>query len=87
MSKAVDELERLSRDPEARRLVDTLERDCRFRGHELAVEREEGVEEGQTRARRQVARRLLGEGMSPSEVARLTDLSLEAVAELVALRG
>ncbi len=95
MSKAVDELERLSRDPETQRMLENLERDRLFHGHELAVEREEGVEEGLgiglSRGRDQrsleIARNLLDAGVAPSEAARLTELSPEALAELLASRA
>ena len=39
MKKAVNALERLSKDPDVVALVDTVERDRRFRRHEMAVER------------------------------------------------
>ncbi len=79
MSKAVDELERLSRDPDARRLLDDLERARRFHGHEMAVEREEAL--------RKVARNLLDMGMAPAEVSRATELSLGTVVAIQASRA
>ncbi len=87
MSKAVDELERLSRDPATQRMLENLERDRRFHGHEVAEGREEGRYEGRHEGRQKVARNLLAAGMAPAEVARMTELSLAEVAALLASQG
>lgn len=92
MKQAVSALERLSRDPEAVALVDTIERDRRFARHERALElaeaqrvgREEGREEGRKEGREELARQLLAEGEPLERVARLTQLSMDQLADLAA---
>ena len=94
MKKAVHALERLSKDPDVVALVDTVERDRRFRRHEMAVERREGREEGlqlgmerglergRDETRRQLARKLLDDGMAVDHVAHLTELPRDLVEQL-----
>lgn len=98
MSKAVTELERLSHDPQARALIDTVERDRRFHEYEVRLGQEEaraegrveGRVEGEQAGRLAVARELLSGGMSLDQVARVTGLTREAlaaVAQDVGTRG
>lgn len=87
-NKAVTELERLSHDPQARALIDTVERDRRFHEYEVrlgqdearAEGRVEGRVEGEHAGRLAVARELLSGGMSLDQVAKVTGLTREALA-------
>lgn len=84
MSKAVTELERLSRDPEARMVIDTVERDRRFHEYEVRVGQEaaraEGREEGREEGRLELARALVARGLPLAEVAQLTGFPVERLA-------
>jgi hypothetical protein len=75
--------------------LDTVERDRRFHRHEVAVERrqgreegrKEGREEGREATRRQLALKLLADGMSIDKVADLIELPRDEVAALASASG
>ena len=80
MSKAVKELERISREPNTLRFIDEVERARVVHSHMMATTRDEGREEGREEGRRTamlaVARQLLDRGTPPDEIAQLTGLDL-----------
>jgi predicted transposase/invertase (TIGR01784 family) len=80
MSKAVTELERLSRDPEARMVIDTVERDRRFHEYEVRVGQEAARAEGREEGRLELARTLVARGLPLAEVAQLTGFPVERLA-------
>ncbi len=80
MSKAVNELERLSADPMTKEMIEGIRRAELFRQHEMWEAREEGREQ----ASRTIARALIANGMPAAQVADVTGLGEEAVRTLLA---
>jgi len=94
MSKAVNELERISGDSAARRLLEDIETGRQLHGHYLAVAKEEGeregmakgieqgIEQGLARGLETVARRMIARGVPIEQIAELTGLSPDIIREL-----
>ena len=82
MQKALNTLEWLSQDKEARQLYDDRQRALHDYVSIVEGAREEGEIKGEIKGRKEVAHRMLAEGIATDTVARLTGLSVEAIEQL-----
>ncbi len=82
MSKAVQELERLSADPMTEEMMEGIRRAELYRKHEMWEAREEGREEGKEEGRDALIRSMLARGADVAQVAALTGLSEDVVRAL-----
>ncbi|MHB1682052.1 MAG: Rpn family recombination-promoting nuclease/putative transposase [Bacilli bacterium] len=78
MQKALTTLEWLSQDKEARQLYDDRQRAL----HDYVSIVEGAREEGEIKGRKEVARRMLAEGIATDTVARFTEFSVEEIEQL-----
>lgn len=80
--KAVNVLEFLSQDAEARRLYEMREKALKDEANMIQGAKEEGRTEGERQKALEIAREMLAEGDSPERVAKLTKLPLEEIEKL-----
>jgi predicted transposase/invertase (TIGR01784 family) len=78
LRKAIEELERLEGDRQMRELVEARRRQVQLQATLLRGSSEEGREATE----REIARRLLAEGLPPERVASLTGLELDVLRSL-----
>lgn len=80
--KAVNVLEFLSQDKEARKLYEMREKALRDELNMVEGAKEEGKAEGERQKAVEIAREMLAEGDSPERVAKLTKLPLEEIEKM-----
>ena len=82
IKKAEEELEYLTGDEEAKRLAYLREKAIRDEYNSNSMARKKGIEEGEQKSRKKIAKKMLEKGNTIDEIIELTELKKEEIEKL-----